>query len=272
MGASGGKVLRIEKASIHDGEGLRTVVFVKGCPLRCVWCSTPESQSVECMMDYGYDATPESILKEIRKDEVFFFHSGGGVTVSGGEVMLQSDFVRDILEGCRDDGLNTAIESSLFGSYEALSKLLPYLNTVFVDFKIADDELHKKYTGVSNKIIKENIRRMSEVFDGSIHVRMPCIPTINMTAENMKMTAEFLRTLKNISDIELLPYHRLGVDTYRKLGKEYTLSEVKTPTADEMQEMARELSAAGPGCRILIDGKPFDEAEAAEEALPRRAV
>ncbi len=257
MGAYRGKVLRIEKASIHDGEGLRTVVFVKGCPLRCVWCSTPESQSIECMMDYGYDATPESILKEIRKDEVFFFHSGGGVTISGGEVMLQSDFVRDILAGCKDDGLNTAIESSFFGSYEALEKLLPYLDTVFVDFKIANDELHRKYTGVSNACIKENIKRMCSVFRGKIHVRMPCIPTINMTEENMRLTAEFLRELDHVTDIELLPYHRLGVDTYKKLGKEYQLADVGTPSAEEMQSLASCLAGYDPGCDILINGIRF---------------
>ncbi len=257
MGTRTGKVLRIEKSSIHDGEGLRTVVFVKGCPLRCQWCSTPESQLVECMMDYGYDATPESILKEIRKDEIFFFHSGGGVTISGGEVMLQSDFVRDILMGCKDDGLNTAIESSLFGSYEALEKLLPYLDTVFVDFKMADEELHRKYTGVSNVCIKENIRRMNDSFKGNIHVRIPCIPTVNMTSENMERTAAFFKPLKNISDIELLPYHRLGIETYRKLGKEYILSDVETPSDADMKALASKLSAFEPGCRILIAGRDF---------------
>ena len=121
--------------------------------------------------------------------------------------MLQSDFVRDILAGCKEDGLNTAIESSLFGSYEALEKLLPYLDTVFVDFKIEDEELHRKYTGVSNAGIKENIRRLNDSFKGNIHVRIPCIPTVNMTEENMEMTAVFFRNLKNINDIELLPYH-----------------------------------------------------------------
>ena len=148
--------------------------------------------------------------------KLFYFHSGGGVTISGGEVLLQSDFVRDILKECRDEGINTAIESSLYGPYEALEKMLPYLNTVFVDFKLADEQQHLKYTGASNKIIKDNIRRMDAEFTGDIHVRIPTIPTINMTEENMRLTAEFVRPLKQVRDIELLPYHKLGVDTYRK--------------------------------------------------------
>lgn len=254
-----GKVLRIEKASIHDGDGLRTVVFVKGCPLRCQWCSTPESQAIECMMDYGYDATPESIMKIIRKDEIFYFQSGGGVTISGGEVLLQSDFVKDILEACQDEGINTAIESSLYGPYEALEKLLPYLNTVFVDFKLADNERHIRYTGVSNEIIKDNIRRMDEEFSGKIHVRIPTIPTINMTEENMRLTADFFRPMKNISDIELLPYHKLGMDTYRKLGKKYELEDIQTPDGEAMRAIASRLHEYQPGCAIKINGVYYTE-------------
>lgn len=253
-----GKVLRIEKASIYDGEGLRTVIFVKGCPLRCKWCSTPESQAMECMLDYGYDATVESIMKIIRKDEIFYFHSGGGVTVSGGEVLMQSDFVRDILKECREEGINTAIESSLFGPYEALEKMLPYLNTVFVDFKAADDEVHRKYTGVSNQIIKENILRMAQDFAGDIHVRIPCIPTVNMSEENMKLTADFFRDIEPVKDIELLPYHKLGMDTYRKLGWKYELDDIQTPDGEAMRQTAAVLQAHQPGCGILIKGTRYE--------------
>ncbi len=249
-----GKVLRIEKSSIYDGEGLRTVVFVKGCPLRCKWCSTPESQAMECMLDYGYDATVDSIMKIIRKDEIFYFHSGGGVTISGGEVLMQSDFVRDILSECRGDGINTAIESSLFGPYEALDKLLPHLNSVFVDFKAANDEVHQRYTGVSNQLIRDNIRRMNDVFDGPIHVRIPCIPTVNMDEENMKQTAEFFRDMEHVRDIELLPYHKLGMDTYRKLGWKYEMEGIQTPDMEEMKKTADMLLKYQPGCDVLIKG------------------
>ena len=113
-----GRVLRIEKTSIHDGEGLRTVVFLKGCPLRCKWCSTPESQRMEIEKGYGKDMTVEEVVKEICKDEIFFFHSGGGVTISGGEVLMQADFAKEILISCMEQGIPTAIETSLYSSYD----------------------------------------------------------------------------------------------------------------------------------------------------------
>ena len=113
-----GRVLRIEKTSIHDGEGLRTVVFLKGCPLRCKWCSTPESQRMEIEKRYGKDMTVEEVVKEICKDEIFFFHSGGGVTISGGEVLMQADFAKEILIFYMEQRIPTAIETSLYSSYD----------------------------------------------------------------------------------------------------------------------------------------------------------
>ena len=162
--------------------------------------------------------------------------------------------VRDILKECRDEGINTAIESSLYGPYEALEKMLPYLNTVFVDFKLADEQQHLKYTGASNKIIKDNIRRMDAEFTGDIHVRIPTIPTINMTEENMRLTAEFVRPLKQVRDIELLPYHKLGVDTYRKMGKKYELEDIQSPNQEQMSSIASKLQEYQPGCAIKING------------------
>lgn len=252
-----GKILRLEKTSIHDGNGLRTVVFVKGCPLRCKWCSTPESQCMECDGDYGYEMTPEEVVREVCKDEVFFFHSGGGVTISGGEVMMQADFVKEVLEGCLEQGISTAIESSFCGKYEELKKLLPLLNAVYVDFKIADDERHKFYTGIGNANIKENIQRMHEEFTGEIHIRIPTIPTVNMTEENMRETARFLKPLEKVSDVELLPYHRLGIETYRKMGRIYEMKDIETPSMENMQKMADVLRKENPRCPVKIKGELF---------------
>lgn len=254
-----GKILRLEKTSIHDGNGLRTVVFVKGCPLRCKWCSTPESQCMDCDDEYGFAATPEEIIREVCKDEVFFFHSGGGVTISGGEIMMQADFVMDILKGCLEQGISTAIESSLFGKYEELEKLLPYLNAVYVDFKLADDKKHQFYTGVSNVIIKDNIINLNAAFRGEIHVRIPIIPTVNMTVDNMQETAKFLKPLERVCDVELLPYHRLGMETYRKMGKAYELMDIETPTMDQMTAMANALRSVHPQCPVKIKGELFHE-------------
>lgn len=252
-----GKVLRIEKTSIHDGEGLRTVVFTKGCPLRCKWCSTPESWNMECDENYGKEMTAEQVVKEVCKDEIFFFHSGGGVTISGGEILMQADFVREILEGCREHGIPAAVESSLFGKYEEIEKLLPYLTDFYFDYKMADEDLHKEYIGVSNQIICENMERLCREFKGGIHMRIPTVPTVNMTVDNMEKTADWIKRLGTVTDVELLPYHRLGMDTYKKLGLTYELPEITSPSVEELQEMADILLKQNPGLTVKIKGEVY---------------
>lgn len=246
-----GKILRIEKTSIHDGEGLRTVVFFKGCPLRCKWCSTPESQNIE-EPGYGCEMTVDKVIREICKDEIFFFHSGGGVTLSGGEVLMQATFAEEVLKGCIEQGISTAIETSLYTSSSQIERLLPYLNAIYIDYKMDNETSHRVCTGVSNQLIKENLKFVDNTFGGDIHIRIPMIPTINMTAENMRKSAVFFRQLRNVKDIELLPYHRLGVETYRKLGRKYEMEEIKTPGAEEMKEMAKILLQELPGWRIKM--------------------
>lgn len=247
-----GRVLRIEKTSIHDGEGLRTVIFLKGCPLKCKWCSTPESQRMECENGYGCDMKVSQVVKEVCKDEIFFFHSGGGVTISGGEVLMQVDFVKEVLKGCLENGISTAIETSMFAPYEKIKELIPYLNAIYADFKVFDEERHKFYTGVSNELIKENLKKLDQDFRGDIHIRIPTIPTVNMFEENMRKTAEFLKDMKHVRDVELLPYHKLGLETYRKLGRVYELKDIETPGKDEMQKMAEAIREEVPGMRVKI--------------------
>lgn len=252
-----GNVLRIEKSSIHDGTGLRTVVFLNGCPLSCKWCSTPESQCMHSDPRYGKVMTAEEVVKEVRKDSIFFFHSGGGVTISGGEILYQAEFAREILKGCLQEGIATSCETSLFADYNKVSSLVPYLGSMYVDYKVHDTELHKYYTGVSNEIIRENFRKLDEEYSGDIHIRIPVIPGVNMDEENMTGTAEFFRGFRHVRDIELLPYHRLGMDTYRKLGLEYELPDVETPSAGDMAGMAEAIIKTDPGRRVLIKGETY---------------
>ena len=288
-----GNVLRIEKTSIHDGEGLRTVVFLKGCPLKCLWCSTPESQkpcaeigyirekcilcgicvsacpqkalSIDeekemvlvdrdkcdgCMLcvkkcpssalkGYGVCLTAKQVIHEISKDEVFYFHSGGGVTISGGEPFDQADFVREILIGCRERGINRALETSFFSSWEKIESILPLLNLLYVDLKHADPEQHKKLTCVDNRIILENIRRAdSSPYDFDLMIRTPLIPGLNDSDEAIRRSAEFVKGLKKIRFMEFLAYHRLGTETYRNMGLEYPLHDIKTPSFDFMKAKA----------------------------------
>lgn len=249
-----GRILRIEKSSIHDGEGLRTVVFFKGCPLRCQWCSTPESQRMEQEYGYGADMTVNEIMKEICKDEIFFFHSGGGVTLSGGEVLLQPDFAADLLKNCAEQGIETAIETSLYADYSSIEKLLPYLDAMYIDFKLFDNTAHEIYTGESNKRIKENLKRVEMSFPGDIHIRIPIIPGINMTRENIEATARFFLDFRHITDLELLPYHRLGLDTYRKLNRHYLLPDIMPPSAEELKKYAEIFRLVNPD--ITIKSEP----------------
>lgn len=250
-----GRVLRIEKTSIHDGEGLRTVVFLKGCPLRCKWCSTPESQRMEIEKGYGKDMTVEEVVKEICKDEIFFFHSGGGVTISGGEVLMQADFAKEILISCMEQGIPTAIETSMYSSYDKIRELLPYLTSMYIDFKVADERLHEFYTGVSNKRIKENLVKVDAEFAGDIHIRIPVIPTVNMSENNMKDTIKFLSNLKHIKDIELLPYHRLGLETYERLERVYELKDVEIPDMEMLKKMAEVIRAEDPEAAVKVKGE-----------------
>ncbi|MDR3766204.1 MAG: glycyl-radical enzyme activating protein [Butyricicoccus sp.] len=235
-----GMVLRIERSSIHDGDGFRTVVFLKGCPLRCQWCSTPESQSfgVETTKDqvYGSLMTVEDVMKEIRKDSLFFFLSTGGVTLSGGEVLAQPEFALALLKNCRRECFNTAIETCFFGPWEHIEMMLPYINTIYVDLKLIDRERHKTYCGVDNDLIMQNIRAADQA-PGRFRlvIRTPIIPGVNDSEEELTRIGEFCAGLKRLDHIQLLPYHRLGTETYKKLGRSYRLGDVASPTAEHME-------------------------------------
>ncbi len=201
-----GIILRIERTSIHDGKGLRVVVFLKGCPLSCKWCSTPESQQADIENGYGRVLTVDQVVEEICKDEIFFFHSGGGVTVSGGECLLQPDFVAGVLEECLRRGINTAIETSLFAPWESVQKALPYLNTIYVDLKHPDGAIHEEFVGVDNSLILTNLEKLDHsnlFFD--IHLRIPLIPGINDEDDILLATLsiQYLSMYNNSLEISL---------------------------------------------------------------------
>lgn len=236
-----GMVLRIERSSIHDGNGFRTVVFLKGCPLRCQWCSTPESQSfgVEEAHGsvYGTLMTVEEVMRELRKDSLFFFISGGGVTLSGGEVLAQPEFTLALLKNAKAEGFDTAIETCLFGPWEHVQSILPVLDTVYADMKLVSGKAHKERCGVYNDLILDNLRQMDqEPGRFRLVVRTPVIPGINDSREELEKIGQFCAELKRLDHIQLLPYHKLGTATYEKLGRPYLLKDVPTPTAEHMEE------------------------------------
>ena len=236
-----GMVLRIERSSIHDGDGFRTVVFLKGCPLRCQWCSTPESQSfgVERTADkvYGTLMTVEEVMRELRKDSLFYFLSTGGVTLSGGEVLAQPEFALAILKNCKKECFNTAIETCFFGPWENVEAMLPYINTIYADLKLVDSELHKKYCGVDNALILSNLQKADQEAGGRFRlvIRTPIIPGVNDSEEELHRIGQFCARLDHLAHIQLLPYHRLGTATYQKLGRPYPLEGVEPPAPEHME-------------------------------------
>ena len=255
---SRGTVLRIEHASIHDGEGIQTVVFLKGCPLRCAWCSTPEGQGPQPQTTaagktYGRVLDADELMREIEKDEVFFFHSGGGVTLSGGEALVQPGFVAEILKRCHWLGIRTTLESSLYASPEAIELVLPHLDLLYADIKHMDSGRHEALTGLGNELILANIRAVSaHRHRPDLIIRMPVVPSVNDEDENLRSLARFCSSLPNLKKVELLPYHRLGVASYRELRQEYALPTIKAPSKAHMEAKAKVVRSVAPDLDVAI--------------------
>lgn len=236
-----GRIFDIQRFSTHDGPGVRTIVFLKGCALRCRWCCNPESQSfdVETMMQngkpkvIGKDVTVGEVLKEVLQDRPYYNRSGGGITLSGGESLLQPDFAVALLKACKDSGVNTAIETTGFASADVIKRFLPYLDTVLMDIKHINPQKHKEFTTQSNERILENAKLIAQNAKKLI-IRVPVIPTFNDTVEEISQIAEFAASLPNVNEIHLLPYHNMGRDKYTGLGREYPMGDLKSPTNELM--------------------------------------
>ena len=249
-------IFDIQRSSFVDGPGIRTTVFFKGCNLRCKWCHNPESQSFEKQMMFykdkctgcgkcrevcpnhlqscdfcgkcelycpaearkicGREYTSDEVLAEVIKDKAFYDNSGGGVTFSGGECMLQLDFLREILEKCKSAGIHTAVDTAGNVPWESFEKILPFTDLFLYDIKAFGAELHRKGTGVSNELILENLKNLSGRAD--IIVRIPVIGGYNDNDEEIRQIADFLKQIKIIK-AELLPYHAMGEHKYTALGR-----------------------------------------------------
>lgn len=243
-----GTVTEIQRSSFFDGPGIRTTVFLKGCPLNCRWCHNPESISPEPQWMYyadkcigckncdkgcfsgarmlcGERMSPTKVLEHILRDKDYFGEDGG-VTFTGGEPFYQAEFLECLIDLCRQNGINTAVETSMVYFYP---EILKKLDLIIADLKIWDDELHKKFVGCSNKKIKENILAADEL-GVPIIIHTPIIPTVNSDIKNVTEIKNFIKNLKNLKKYELLPYHPLGVDKQRALGMETTPFEIPDDT------------------------------------------
>ncbi len=248
-----GRIFDIQKYSIHDGPGIRTIVFLKGCPLRCRWCCNPESQRREPeemtlrgkRETVGRDVTAEEVLEEVMKDRHYFRRSGGGMTLSGGEALAQPEFASALLQGARYQGVNTAMESTGFAPFSVINELiLPFLDLFLMDIKHISSEKHKAFTGAPNELILENARRIAELGQRLV-IRVPVVPGFNDTPEEIGDIARFAGGLPGVEQMHLLPYHRLGTDKYAGLGREYTLPEILPPSQEQMELLAEQARRAG---------------------------
>ncbi|MBO5945395.1 MAG: glycyl-radical enzyme activating protein [Clostridia bacterium] len=225
--------------------------------MRCAWCSNPESQAyeIETMQEggkakvVGRDVTVDDIMPEILADLPYYRRSGGGVTLSGGEVLGQADFAAELLMRCKEAGLHTAIESAASTSYDKIEKLLPYLDLYLMDIKLMDPVRHREYTGVDNALILENARRVAKS-GVELIIRTPIIPGVNDNEADVAAIAGFARTLGSVREHHLLPYHRLGQDKYAGLGRSYAFRGVEPPTRERMEYLLSVAERSGLKCQI----------------------
>ena len=267
-----GVIFNIQTYSIHDGPGIRTTVFIKGCPLKCVWCQNPESQKVTLQLFFnretcvgcgkclqvcpegaiklyegkswtnrdvcrgagkcaevcpnearhivGRYVTAGEVIKEVAEDKIFYERSGGGVTLGGGEPLASPEFTASLLRLCKNSGIHTALDTCGYAKWEIMKQILQHVDLVLYDLKHMDPVAHQLYTGVSNDVILENARRIYQELNIPVLVRIPVIPGFNDSMENIEATGRFVAAeLGTLTEVHLLPYHRLGEMKYQRLEK-----------------------------------------------------
>lgn len=256
-----GRIFDIQRYSIHDGRGIRTIVFLKGCVLRCRWCCNPESQEYDIqtmivdgkLKTIGQDITVGEVLNIVEKDRNYYRRSGGGMTLSGGESLCQPEFALALLKEAKERGIHTAMESMACAKYEVIESILPYLDHYLMDIKHMDPVKHKEFTGKSNELMLENAMKVAKSGQTELTIRVPVVPTFNDTPKEIETIAKFAATLPGVKQLHLLPYHRLGQDKYEGLGRTYLMNDIVPPTTEQMQKLV-ERAAAVSGLHCQIGG------------------
>jgi pyruvate formate lyase activating enzyme len=315
-----GIVFNIQRFSVHDGPGIRTVVFIKGCSLRCAWCSNPESMSrreqigvypdrcigtdkctacldaapdktalvvkdrrvvgldtehpaeylacaescpTNALKAWGRKMVVDEVMQEVIKDKEFYQESGGGLTLSGGESLIQTRFAAELLKAARSEGIKTCVETALNYKPDVLDEVVPLVDLFLCDLKHMDSEAHKRFTGVPNERILENLERL--VDSGvPVVIRIPVVPGHNGTEENLRATAKYIaeKLGGRVIQVQLLPFRKLGIEKYASLGFPYPMEDLEAPTREfwekDIRRFAEMMSSyglnavAGSGVRIPI--------------------
>jgi len=295
VGRMNGRIFEIQRFSIHDGPGIRTTVFMKGCPLRCLWCHNPEGISSESLLSFvrkkcircgyclqaceqgvhsligdehvldrrkcivcgactrecysgslevvGREASVDEVIATVVRDRPFYENSGGGMTLSGGEPTHQIDFCEALLRAAKGEGLNTCVETCGFSPYDRFERLLPLVDLFLFDLKETDSDLHRKYTGVGNKLILNNLRRLH---DSGAHVllRCPIVPGLNDRTDHFDALAQIATCLHRLEGIEIMPYHTLGTDKRERFGLNPGVF-YPVPGKATIEEWSRRLAESG---------------------------
>ena len=306
-----GIVTNIQRFTIHDGPGMRTEIFLKGCPLQCEWCGNPETlepyiqpgvYEAKCISEEKcglcvescpkekalvfsegkltaidrtrctgclacYEACPSDAIKkwgrpmsieecmvEIRKDKGYYDRSGGGVTVSGGDPLVQSDFVAELFKACKKEGFHTCLESSLYGEWEKIEKILKYTDLIISDIKHMDPKAHQVHTGVENSVILDNLKKITEE-ERELILRIPVIPQVNENPKNIKATADFIleELGGKVRTLQLLSFMRLGEEKYRSLGMDYKMDHInldREAFQQQVGEIATYFNDRGIHCQV----------------------
>jgi pyruvate formate lyase activating enzyme len=299
-----GIVFNIQKFSVHDGPGIRTTVFMKGCPLQCHWCANAESIGTEpelgiirnicnhcgkcldvcpekalrfddndriqvdrnrctacgecvavcptgALTIYGKQVTVDDVFKEIEKDKAFYEGSNGGITVSGGEPLRQSDFITALFKQCHEAGIGTCLDTCGYAATDKLKDVLAFTDYILYDIKHMDTARHQQFTGVANNLILNNAKVIAESGIPVLY-RIPLIKNINDTTHNIRETIKFIQTLGNDTAVEFLPYHRLGIGKYQTLDRPYRGETFQTPSSDDIETLIKIFKDQGIQCNVSV--------------------